>query len=285
MTEKPSETESKMQKQQLRAELKIPMAASIEDIRRAVKILSDNGGQARMSKIGTSFGTKPSEKNLFSWALNAAVAFGLVMPHSRNAPYVLSEDGTKFTGLNEDQQRVMMLEKFLKFEGYKTILVVMKNNNDKTLKKQIITEMWSQIGTKKVLGTRQMYTLTFASVGVWCGALDESGQSCILKPEAEKIFEQILKGEQVAAPPLAPPINVPAGGGTAMGTITTTTQPLLVSNCPHCGKTEFSIENEELLQTLSTDNSHTLIIKSTYYCKGCSRTFSRIDQRQVKVGD
>jgi len=284
MTEKPSESESKVQKQQLKTELKIPMAASFEDIRRAVKILSDNGGQARMSKIGTSFGTKPSEKNLFSWALNAAVAFGLVMPHRRNAPYILSEDGTKFTGLEEDKQKVMMREKFLKFEGYKTILVAMKNNNDKTLKKQIITEMWSQIGSKKVLGTRQMYTSTFASVGVWCGALDDSGQNCILKPEAEKTFEQILKGEVVSLPP-TPPSNVSLGGGAPAGAVITATQPLLVSNCPHCGKAEFGIENEELLQTLSTNNFHTLIIRSTYYCKGCSRTFSRIDQRQVKVGD
>lgn len=279
MAEK-SEKEVKNEKAPF-AELPIPMAASIEEILRAVKILHDNGGKARWGEISTSFGTKISEKNMLNWALNAAVAFDLVLPHSRKAQYVLSEDGTKFTSLPDDQKKSMLLLKFLKFGGYRTILVSMKNTQDKSLKKQNITEMWSQVRSNTKLGTRKGYTTTFSSVGEWCAALVDTGQNCSLKPEAEKIFEKILQGglKDVIE-------EMPAAGTNQANLLTATgSEELLVSSCPYCGKSQISIENEELLQTLSSNNVHTLVIKNTYYCRGCSRSFSRIDQRQVKVGE
>lgn len=277
MTEK-SEKEVKTEKPSASSELSMPMAASIKEILRAIKILSDNGGKARWGSIGTSFGTKSSEKNLLNWALNAAVAFDLIMPHNKGAAYILSDDGTKFTSLQEDQQKSMLLEKFLKFEGYKAILVTMKHNQDKALKKATITEMWSQIRSNMKLNTRQMYTTTFASVGEWCGALVDTGQSCSLNPEAEPILDQILRGEQ---PKTVKEIS-PAGGSPTDHSKGAGSAGLMVSNCPHCGKTDIDVENEELLQTLSSNGIHTLIIRNTYYCKGCSRIFSRIDQRIVK---
>jgi len=279
MAEKP-EDESKNEKKSSTSELRMPTAASINEVLRAVKILHDSGGKARWSKIGTSFGTKSSEKNMLNWALNAAVAFDLVLPHNRKAPYVLSEDGTKFTSLPDDQKKSMLLGKFLKFEGYRTILVAMKNNQDKSLKKQNITEMWSQVRDRLTVNTRQNYTTTFASVGEWCGALVDTGQNCSLRPEAEEILETILRGGEIK-------VLEKTSAGTSSANLQHTVElsRLLVSSCPHCGKNDIDIENEELLQTLSGNGIHTLVIKNTYYCRGCSRSFSRIHQRQVKVGD
>jgi len=254
------------------------MTVSIDQILRAIKILSDSGGQARMGKICTSFGTTASAKNLFSWALNSGVAFDLVQPHTGRAPYILSEEGKRFTRMTEDQQKAFLKAKFLKFKGYRIILVAIKNSTDKS---QTITDMWLQVKDNTKKGTRQNYTMTFASVGAWCEALVDTGQSCSLKPEAETVLEQVLKGEDVKVivePPLSGTTSadrLPKFGTTALS----------VSDCPHCGKTEIGIENEELLQTLSSNNLHTLIIKTTYYCKGCSRNFSRINQRPLKIGD
>ena len=177
MTEN-SEKEAKIDKSTAASELSMPMTASIKEILRAVKILSDNGGKARWGEIASSFGTKSSEKNQLNWALNAAVAFDLILPHAKKAAYILSEDGTKFNSLQGDQQKAMLLQKFLKFEGYRTILVTMKNHQDKALKKATITEMWSQVRNNTKLNTRQNYTTTFASVGEWSGALADTGQSC-----------------------------------------------------------------------------------------------------------
>lgn len=278
MTEK-SENVTKVQKQ-LRAVTSIPMSASIDEIIRAIQILSDNGGKARMNTIGNSFGTNRAQKVLFSTAINAGTAFVLVEPHKGRAPYILSEHGKKFLSMNQDQQKAFLKSKFLKFEGYRTILVAMKNSAEKSLKKQTITDMWLQVKDNTKKHTRKNYTKTFASVGEWCGALIDTGQSCSLKPEAKKTLEQILKGEDV--PVIAG--TIPSGTTTTIPS-TSVTVSLLVSKCPHCGKTDIDIENEELLQTLSANGTHTLIIKNTYYCRGCSRIFSRIEQRQVKVGD
>jgi hypothetical protein len=263
------------------ASLSIPIAASIQDILRAIKILSDSGGQARYGDISTSFGTKPSEKNLLGWALNSGVAFGLISPHKKKMPYVLSEDGTKLLSLSEEEQKALVLPKFLGFEGYRKILVTMKNSENSQLKKQTITEIWSQIRDNLKLGTRQNFTFTFASVGVWCGALIDSGQTCSLTSDAQTMLAQILgtaEGKKIEH--MLPQTLTPASLAT------TGLSPTVSGfSCPHCGKTEVAIENEELLQTLSSADVHTLIIRSTYYCRGCSRTFSSISQRPVKMGD
>jgi hypothetical protein len=279
MTEK-SEKEVKIEKSTVASELSMPLNVSIKELLRAVKILSDKGGKARWSEIGSSFGTKSSEKNTLNWALNAAVAFGLILPHGKGAAYILSEDGTKFNSLQEEQQKVMLLDKFLNFEGYRAILVTMKNHQDKALKKANITEMWSQIRNNTKLNTRQYYTATFASVGDWCGGLVDSGQSCSFRPEAEVVFEQILRGgEREQKEKLQEGVKPT---GNSKGSEWT---GLFVTNCPYCGKTDIGVENEELLQTLPGNGAHTLIIRNTYYCKGCSRSFSRIDQRILKIGN
>jgi len=258
----------------------IPIGPSIEDIRRAIRILSDSGGQARIGEIGTSFGTKPSDKTHLGWALNAAIAFGLIEPHKKKTPYVLSNDGKKFLGSTEAQQRAMLLPKFLGFEGYKKTLVAMKNSQDKSLKKQAITDMWLQVRAHK-LGTRQYYTTTFASVGTWCGAITDTGQTCSLTPEGETVLEQILKGKEAKVPTKLP--SVPT---TPTAPLTTAVTPALPAiYCPHCGKSETGIENEDLLNTLSSNGSHILIVKTTYFCRGCSRSFSTIGQRLVEAGD
>ena len=255
----------------------IPLGASIEDVRRAIRILSDSGGQARMGEIGTSFGTKPSDRTQIGWALNAAVAFGLIKPHRKGTPYILSDDGKKFLGLTEDQQRAMLSPKFLGFEGYKKILVALKNSQDRSLKKQAITDMWLQVRDNVKLGTRRYYTTTFASVGAWCGAITDTGQTCSLTPEGESALTQILKGEEVK--PTAPSRKPTEGAPPRLPTELS----FQATNCPLCGKTEFDIENEELLNTVSADGTNVLIIKYTFYCRGCRGTFSRIGQHTIKA--
>ncbi len=282
MTEKSSDEEAEKAKGPISAaNLPIPMVVSIQDILMAIKILSDSGGQARYSDISTSFGTKPSEKNLLNWALNSGVAFDLICPHKKKMPYVLSDEGKKLLSSPEKEQKALVLPKFLRFEGYRKILVTMKNSENSQLKKQTITEMWSQIRDGLKVATRQNYTVTFASVGVWCGALVDTGQICSLNGEAQTMLAQILASEEGEAIEPLPPQTV-----TPRTSVTAGLSPTISgANCPHCGKTEVAVENEELLQTLSSADVHTLIIKSTYYCRGCSRTFSSISQRPVKMGD
>jgi len=284
-----NESESKKQmkettkKKETQASLKfsIPMRASIEDIIRALGILADKGGKARFKDISGMFGPKNSQKTLLSNSLNAGDAFGLIEPHRGKAPYILSSFGTEFLTASEERRKAMLLPKFLEFKGYRDILVQMKNKPDKSLKKETITNAWLNVASGSKLSTRQLYTTTFASVGNWCGAIKDTGQTCSLTPEGESVLNKILKGEEVKLreqPPSAP--ATPALPSTA------SIAPSIPSiQCPHCNKTEIGIENEELLNTLSSNGTHILIIKTTYYCRGCSRTFSIIGQRLVKTGN
>jgi hypothetical protein len=255
-------------------EFSIPMRASIEDIMRSLKILSDKGDNVRFRDISGMFGPKKSDRNLLSNSLSAGDAFDLIKPHRGKARYVLSQFGTEFLSVPEEQERkAMLLPKFLRFKGYRNILVQMKNSPDKSLKKEVVTDAWMGV-KKKPLNTRRLYTTTFASVGKWCGAITDTGQTCSLTPEGETTLNQILKGEEptvLTIPPHVPPTPTPP--------ISTTT--LTSYNCPHCGKSEIGIENEELLNTLPSNGAHILIVKTTFYCRGCSRNFSVIGQRLV----
>ena len=252
----------------------IPLRVSAEDIIRALGVLADKGGEVRFHEISQMFGPKKSHRDILSGSLGAAVAFDLIKPHSGKAPYILSSFGKRFLTATEEQRKSMLLRKFLKFEGYKDVLVQMKNKSDKQLKKEVITNVWLNVAEKK-LPTRKLYTRTFASVGKWCGAIQDSGQTCSLTDEGLEILSQILKGEE--AKPLGPPTGPPKVPPTGLS--------FQVTHCPHCGKAEFDIENEELLNTVVTNGTNTLIIKYTFYCRGCSREFSRIGQHTIAAAD
>lgn len=259
----------------------LPIVATINDIIRAIRILSDSGGQAKLTEIENSFGTKPSDKNLLGLALNAAVALGLVKPHRRRTPYVLSNDGKEFLSSKEAQRKAILLPKFLGFKGYRKILVAMKNSPNNALKKQIITDMWLQIRDKKKLRTRKYYSTTFASVGAWCGAITDTGQTCSLTPNGKTVLEKILKGEEPKLPTQQP--SLPTTPKTPLTVPVTPTLP--VTQCPYCSSADIQIENEELLETLQKNGTHILIIKTTYHCRGCTRASTKIGQRLVGTGD
>jgi hypothetical protein len=274
-TESPKETEETSKTVKLSEEFTIPLSALMEHIIRALGVLADKGGKARFKDISGMFGAKRSNKALLSASLSGAVAFGLTEPHKGKAPYVISPFGKKFLTVSEEQKRMMMLPKFLGFEGYRNILVQMKNKADKTLTRDVITNAWLTVVGSGKLSTRKLYTRTFVSVGSWSGALEVTGRSCSLAPEAEEVLSQILKGGEVKPPPTMPPKVPPSTMPTGLS--------FQVAHCPHCGKAEFSIENEELLNTVSADGTNVLIIKYTFYCRGCRGTFSRIGQQTIKT--
>lgn len=258
--------------------ISIPIFATAEDIVRALGILADKGGNARFKEMAGMFGPKKSDNNLLSSSLNAGAAFELIKPHRGRAPYIISSFGTKFLTATEEQKKMMLLPKFLGFRRYRNILVQMKNEPNNSLKKEVITNAWLNVVRGSKLGTRKRYTQTFASVGKWCGAMEDTGQTCSLAEQGLEIFSQILKGEEVKevkpTRPTAPTRGVPTKP---------TGLSFQVTHCPHCGKAEFSIENEELLNTLTANGTNTLVIKYTFYCRGCSRSFSRIGQQTIRA--
>jgi hypothetical protein len=287
MTEKlnaTAKTEEKEKNASEKSSLKqsLPIGATIEDILRASKIVMDKGGSVRFGEISNMFGSKVSEQNLLGFALNGAVAFGILEAHSGRAPYVLSTFGKNFLTAQNEQQPKMLLPKFLGFPPYRDILIGMKNREEKNLKKQTITGMWINIAGGKI-ATRKLYTRTFASVGQWSGAIEDSGQVCGLKQEAEGPFSQILAGKEAEI----------LQGNDAKKTLEATVSgegiqkqspqhleqkagPLSndLVRCPICNKGDMVV-NEKYLDKIPTKGGTLLIFERTYHCQGCSNNFTR----------
>jgi len=253
----------------------VPMRATIEDILRAVRIVMDKGGNVRYSQISAMFGSTKSDRKLLGRALSAASAFGLFEPHKGKAPYVLSNDGARLLTISEEQQKSMLLSKFLGFAGYKDILIAMRNNEKKSLKKQTITDMWMNITGGKI-GTRQYYTQTFASVGKWCGALTDSGQTCILASEAEKLLSEFLKGGEIKPDVAIKPIQPIAEEKALIATE--------ITQCPVCSKPNL-LMSDKYLDKVPTKGGTILILERTFQCQGCSNKFTRIIKEMVPSPD
>jgi hypothetical protein len=254
--------EKSMAKEERSETVFLPMKASMDDMLRASRIVMDKGGTVRFKQISAMFGPKKSDQNLLGYALNAAVAFGILEPHKGKAPYILSNFGQNFLTADNEQQKKMLLPKFLAYPGYKDIFIAMRNSENKSMKKQTITDMWIKIGGGKLL-TRKLYTVTFASVGAWCEAIEDTGQTCVLKKEAEKVLSQILKGEELKVES-----NVLSQAVQTSQRETTQTT-LEISRCPICNKADL-IVNERYLDKVPTKGGTLLILERTYQCQGCS---------------
>lgn len=256
----------------------IPLGATIENIIKALRILGDSGGKGRFNELAPMFGDKKSEKTIFSFSVNAAVAFGLINPHKGKSPYVISKDGEEFLSSEKDEQRkTILFSKFLSFEGYRKILIGMKNSKDKSMKKQTITNAWMSIAGGKG-STRRNYTSTFASVGNWCGAIKDTGQTCILTQEGETALAQILKGEEIKTKPILEPM-----------VHTTPEKPALqisleITQCPVCNKPNLVL-SDKYLDKIATKGGTMLIIERTFQCQGCSNKFTRIVKELVPSPD
>jgi len=260
--------------------MSVPMLASIEDILRASRIVMDKGGNVRFKQISTMFGKMKSEQNLLGYSLNAAVAFDILEPHRGRAPYVLSSFGGKLLTAVEDQQKKMLFPKFLKYNGYRDVLIGMRNSADLSMKKQTITDMWINVAPGAKVATRKLYTRTFASVGAWCEALEDSGQTCVLKKDAESMLSQILKGEEIKAEPQAqtPTQTSQAPEKEAIQ------MSVEMSRCPICNKADLMV-NEKYLDKVATKGGTLLILERTFQCQGCSNKFTRIIKELVPSPD
>jgi hypothetical protein len=264
--------------EELSEKIAIPLGATVENIIKALRILGDSGGKGRFNELAPMFGDKKSEKTLFSFSVNAAAAFGLINPHKGRSPYVISKDGEEFLSSEKDEQRkTILFSRFLSFEGYRKILIGMKNSKDKSMKKQTITNAWMSIAGGKS-STRRNYTTTFASVGNWCGAIKDTGQTCILTQEGETALTQILKGEEIKTKP------------ALETTIHTTTEkpvlqiPLEITQCPVCSKPNL-VWSDKYLDKVATKGGTMLVIERTFQCQGCSNKFSRIVKELVPSPD
>jgi len=251
----------------------VPAKITIENILKAMKVLSDKGSPCESKELEGPYGAKSStDKELLSRSLALLARYELLTKSGRK--YSLSEPGKEFIASDEEKKKRIIAEKFAAFKYYQDIFIRMKNDPDKTLKKDDITEMWTTI-TGGSRGTRETYTLTFSSIGNWSGVIEDTGRTCKLTPLGEKLIE----GQEIEAipgiekPPEAPP-------PPAIRPVPTVILETVV--CPFCTSAEIGVISEEPVHLLSAKNGHIVYVKYTFHCRTCKQQFSRHGQQLIK---
>ena len=265
MPEKPtSEHSSKKPRIKTTKAEGVPAKISIEDCLKVVKVLSDKGGTGKTGDLEASFGGK-KYRDILGRSLSAMARFNIF--EKSGATFSLGETGRKFVVASDEEKKKMLAEKIISFSYYKDICIRLKNNPEKSIKKEDITDMWMTIaGGGK--GIRQYYTTSFSSLASWCGIVEDSGRTLKLTEFGSKLLE-----DKLGIPTPTPP---PAGTTTE---IKTTEVGL---SCPLCKGTEVGLKSEEIAQTIPTKKGHLIYLKYIYYCRICRSEFTRLLQQSFE---
>lgn len=251
----------------------VPAKISIENILKAIKVLSDKGSLCETKELEGPYGAKSShDKELLGRSLALLTRYDLLTKSGRK--YSLSELGKEFIASNEENKKRTVAEKFAAFKHYQDIFIRMKNDPDKTIKKEDITEMWTTI-TGGSRGTRETYTLSFSSIGNWSGVIEDTGKSCKLTPLGERLIE----GQEIE---VVPGVKKPPGVPSPPAMRPVPTAVLETGVCPYCGSTEIGIISEESVHLLPAKNGHIAYVRYTFHCRSCKQQFSRHGQQFIK---
>ena len=251
----------------------VPAKISIENVLKAIKVLSDKGSPCKPKELEGPYGVKSStDKEFLSRSLALLSRYELLT--KSGSKYSLSELGKDFIASDEEKKKRIFAEKFAAFKHYQDIFIRMKNEPDKSIKKEDITEMWTTI-TGGSRGIRERYTLSFSSIGHWSGVIEDTGRTCKLTPLGEKLIE----GEEIEA---VPGVKKPPGVPPPPSMRPVPTVVLETGICPYCSSTEIGIISEEPVHLLPAKNGHIAYVRYTFHCRSCKQQFSRHGQQFIK---
>src|SRR2546427_4064946 len=163
----------------------------------------------------------------------------------------------------------MLARKLVRFKPYRDVFLRLRDESERGLKKETITEMWSNLagGGGKVIRSRA--TMTFASLAEYSGLANDSGKTLTLKTGAEAFLQDT---QRVLAGPSTTP-RASEGLVTVRGLEDVT--------CPRCNGKEFGVLNEEVVEYFKADGQTVVFVKFTFHCRTCKEPFSRHGQRSV----
>jgi hypothetical protein len=180
----------------------------------------------------------------------------------------LGQIGAKFAAASENEKKQMLAEKIASFAHYKDIFIRLKNDPEKSIKKEEITDMWLTItGGGKAI--RYGYTASFSSLASWSGIVSDSGRTLKLTEFGTALLEG-KPSAPTAGPekPSQPPSQIETGA--------------LSLSCPMCKGTDIGLKSEEIAQTIPTKTGHLVYVKNTNFCRNCARDFTRLVQQSFE---
>lgn len=246
--------------------LLVPAKINAEDVLKAVRVINDKGGSATVKDVVEIFGGA-KKREFLSRALGFDEKLGLLAKDGLS--YAITDDGRGLLTANEEDKKAMLARKLVRFKPYRDVFLRLRDEGQDGLKKETITEMWSNLaggGGKKI---RQGATMTFASLAEYSGLADDSGKTLTLRASAVQFLQD---GQQLGAPTTTTP---PPPGGPV------TLQGFEDVTCPRCNGKEFGVLNEEVVEYFKADGQTVVFLKFTFHCRTCKEPFSRHGQRFV----
>jgi len=267
----PDETaQPKKAKGGFRAKLGAPAKLTAEDLIRAIQNVNDKGGRAKLGDLVELFG---GEKRREFLSRSLTFAFDLGFLTKDGASFVLEQGGKQLLGANEDDRKVALGAKLVTYQPYRDVLLRLRDEKERQLKKKTLTEAWSNIAGGGGRDIRQEMTKTFASLAEYAGLVEDSGMTITLKEEGLRLVET---GTERHAPS---PQKVVQG---AFGLVPPQGPVLTVAFvCPRCGGTDIGILDEELVQSFSVNSGNVVLIKYKLLCRACKENFARLGQQSI----
>ncbi|GAI28923.1 unnamed protein product, partial [marine sediment metagenome] len=182
-----------------------------------------------------------------------------------------------FIAKDSNDKKLDLKNKLIKFKAYKDLLLALKFNQNKSMKKDEITNFWMKIVQGGGIKIRQEMTRTFASLCSWAGIIEDSGKTCTLtismlekSPKTEIAVSVKEAEENKSQTPLTPNVN--------NQTITTLSSLLI---CPRCKSNNVALIDEDALKFIEKDDKTIVYKQSKYYCRNCQQPFSKLSTETV----
>lgn len=273
----PEQVQKKVLPKPGRKEGGIPAKVTTADCLKAIQVLSDKGGKGRSSDLEVLFGNSET----LGRSLSALQRLGII--EKKGLEFSLGDTGKKFIVSDEKGRKKIFAEKVLAFQKYQDVFIRLRNNPEKSLKKEDLTDMWIKIVGQGGKVIRQQYTTTFADFATWSELVSDSGRTLTLiesltsSPPLPSSLSPLLPQPPTTVPsPLVTPVNI------------SPQKPYLnelsiqVESCPLCKSNEIGLKNEDIIQSFQTKTGYVVLLKHIYYCRNCQREFSRTVQQSIE---
>ncbi len=250
--------------------LGVPAKIIADDLLRAIRLVNDKGGSAKVKELIEMFGGE-KKREILSRALGFAAGLGFLT--KKGTTYNIAGEGKSFLAANEPDKKETLATKLVSFSPYHEVFIRLRDEKDHSLKKEIITVMWSNIAGGGGRRIRNLMTQTFASLTKYAGLIEDSGRTCTLQESAIARLEGRPQ-PPVPGEPEKPEEKIPP---KVLGAPT----PVAGFSCPRCTGTDIGILDEEPVQYFKSDGESIVFVKYKLFCRNCKESFSRHGQQMV----
>lgn len=263
--------EKKAKEGGFRERLGAPAKFLAEDFVKSVRVVTDKGGRVLVKDVVEIFGgTKKRE------LLGRTLAFAteLKLLAKDGLYHSITEEGKAFLAANDDVKKTTLARLLAQFAPYRDVFIRLRDEKGRSLKKEIITQMWSKLAGGGGAKIRKEMTRTFASLSEYAGLVDDTGRTCVLQEETDSLLQGVTKARAPTPPP---------GGGGAQPPLLIGATPVAPGTftCPKCNGSDIGVLDEEVVNYFRANNQTVVFVKYTFHCRSCKEKFSRHGQTSV----